>query len=614
MTERFDIKLPVLYGDVTVPIRLEQGITVFIGPNGSGKTQMLKALKFELLRQGKKVRYLSSNRIGTMEQYRSKTNQYNYNADNYNVGDLEMQRSRLEVETANGDFMSMDAERDLYVKVAARLSVLFNRQVYLRWDAGNLKVVFEKVGTNKEYSVVAEASGLINLISILAAIYETKVSYLLIDEPEVSLHPQLQSYLLCEIKSACERTGKTIVLSTHSVDMIDIASPKELCNLVFFEEGKCPSQIGEDEDILKNRKLGEFLLRLNQTYKAGFFARRILLLEGVSDLLLCKCLCAKLQINIGAAGAQVIPIDGKGQFPTVIKLFRLIGKEVCVLTDLDGFTDSFDVINLFDQLPLSVSIANEGGVAALSEVSRGIKNSLGELIKRHDGVISSHYSNHPYWIKEGQMDEDRAELVRRRAVVGTMFIKGKDGVASWPDGVEWKSLWVRIHSLFDKYAQVGCFILRKGAIESYYRHVENTEYDDKPSKAIEEASGISGERDEDVRSWYADIVRAIEHIAICEKIDESNAVRKELLSEIAVAINELQSKGESVTTMDLLSAIKNVKGSASPIFKYSIVNNEGRLGIEVSLKTTYLDVQGFPFVVYIDDNVNAVVSTSVKSA
>lgn len=36
---------------------------------------------------GDKVRYLSSNRIGNMEQYRSKTNQYSYTIDDYTLGD-----------------------------------------------------------------------------------------------------------------------------------------------------------------------------------------------------------------------------------------------------------------------------------------------------------------------------------------------------------------------------------------------------------------------------------------------------------------------------------------------------------------------------------------------
>ena len=613
MAEKFDIKVPVLYGDATVPIRLEQGITVFIGPNGSGKTQMLKALKAELLHQKKEVRYLSSNRIGTMEQYRSKTSQYDYNATNYNVGDLDLQRNRLKVETANGDFMSMDAERDLYIKVAARLSVLFNRQVYLQWDAGHLKVNFEKIGTGKEYSVVAEASGLINLISILAAVYEPKVSYLLIDEPEVSLHPQLQAYLLREIRNGCAETGKMVVLSTHSVDMIDLQSPNDLCRLAFFAEGRTPMQLAEDDAVFNNKKLREFVLRMNQVYKAGFFASRILLIEGVSDMLLCKGLSAKLGINIDAGGAQIIPVDGKGQFPIVTKLFRMIGKEVAILTDLDGFTDDEEVVNLFNCLDNATVVANESGAGSLSELSRGIKNKLQELIKKHDKEVAKHYSRHPYWIKEGRMDAARQELVKRRAVVSSLFGSGFD---AWPGYEEWKALTVRMSHLFEMLGRVGCFILKKGAIESYYRYSANTEYDDKPSKAIDEVSGIWGMECSDIRDCYKDIVVALDYVADSEKIDESEAVRNELLSELPVMISELQArkgKGSTSNINDLISAVKNVKGSLSRIFKYDQVAKGDKVGIKVSLVTNILTVEGFPFEVLVGDNVNDMVSRSVKA-
>ena len=54
----------------------------------------------------------------------------------------------------------------------------------------------------------------------MAALFDEVVEVLLIDEPEVSLHPQLQSYLLREMKSAAKRYNKTIIISTHSAEMI----------------------------------------------------------------------------------------------------------------------------------------------------------------------------------------------------------------------------------------------------------------------------------------------------------------------------------------------------------------------------------------------------------
>ena len=227
-----------IYGEQPVQITIYSGLTVFVGPNASGKTQTLKALRTSLKKVfgSEKVRYLSSNRIGTMETYRSRVGQYTYSPDDYIVGDRNNKKSRKEIEIAAGDFFAMDEKKDIYIKVAERLSVLFGRQIYLRWDAGKLKVYFEKTDSQEEYSVAVEASGLVNVISILAALFDKDVEVLLIDEPEVSLHPQLQSYLLREMKKAAREYKKTIIISTHSTEMISLSNISDMSNLVFFSD------------------------------------------------------------------------------------------------------------------------------------------------------------------------------------------------------------------------------------------------------------------------------------------------------------------------------------------------------------------------------------------
>ena len=115
-----NLKVEKVFGEQQVGITLYSGLTTFVGANASGKTQTLKVLRDHLKSTlgNNKVRYLSSNRIGLMEQFRSRINQYSYQADQYNVGDQGARQARHEIETVNGDFFTMDERKDVYIKVA----------------------------------------------------------------------------------------------------------------------------------------------------------------------------------------------------------------------------------------------------------------------------------------------------------------------------------------------------------------------------------------------------------------------------------------------------------------------------------------------------------------
>lgn len=155
-------------------------------------------------------------------------------------------------------------------------------------------------------------------------------------------------------------------------------------------------QIAPETPELNNRKLKDFLMRMSQVYKAGFFAKKVLLIEGASDLIICKFLSNKFNLNIDIAGSQIIPVDGKGQFPVITKLFRLIGKDVAILTDLDGFTDDNSVVDLFSQLPDAMKLANKYGSESISEMIRSIKSKISELILLHKENMRDVYKVHLY--------------------------------------------------------------------------------------------------------------------------------------------------------------------------------------------------------------------------
>ena len=597
-----------IYGEQPVQITIYSGLTVFVGPNASGKTQTLKALRTSLKKVfgSEKVRYLSSNRIGTMETYRSRVGQYTYSPDDYIVGDRNNKKSRKEIEIAAGDFFTMDEKKDIYIKVAERLSVLFGRQIYLRWDAGKLKVYFEKTDSQEEYSVAVEASGLVNVISILAALFDKDVEVLLIDEPEVSLHPQLQSYLLREMKKAAREYKKTIIISTHSTEMISLSNISDMSNLVFFSDKKLPVQVSPTAPELENRKLKDFVMRMGQIYKAGFFAKKILLIEGASDLIISKCLLQKLDLNIDVAGSQIVPVEGKGQFPVITKMFRLVNKEVCILTDLDGFTDDNKVTELFSTSPEADEIARSNSHRSMAEMIQNVRDEMTKLVDANQDRLAPIYESHPYW--SNRKPSDDATKAIRRAVIAQLLSSSQESLAQWPDADVWCSMQISLDNLLSSLEKIGCFVLRKGAIESYYQFAPSTTYDEKPTKAVEETSNLQDQSEAYIREKYGDIIRALEFVALTKKVDESFAVKKELLSELALVIGMLPRISD---TKELYAAIKQAKGNNDSLFTYDPINENGRLGVNVSIKSEIIDISGFPFRIFCGDNVNDVVERTI---
>ena len=604
-----DFKVGKIFGDQEVHITLYSGFTTFVGTNAAGKTQTLKALRDKLKSTigSEKVRYLSSNRIGTMEQYRSKTDQYSYSVDDFNIGNQKAKKVRQQIETAAGDFFTMDERKDVYIKVAERLSVLFDRQIFIRWDAGNMKVFFGKTDSEEEYSVIAEASGLVNVISILAALFDENIEVLLVDEPEVSLHPQLQSYLLREMKTAVKEYGKTIIISTHSAEMIELDKAEELSNYVFFKKNELPKQIAPNAEELKSKQLQDFILRMSTIYNEAFFAKKVLLIEGSSDMIMCRYLSNRLNLNLDVAGSQIVPVEGKGQFPVITKLFRLIGKEVCVLTDLDGFTDDNSIVNLFSNLPEATEIANKHGSGALQTIISDIKTKIESLISTNKVNMSAIYESHPYWInRDKDAEEDK---ILRRSIIAQLLTISEENLLTWPASTEWKSLKIRTNVLLDILEELGCFVLRKGAIESYYMFAPNTTYNGKPSAAALEVSGLQEKGNNETVAQYADLIRALEYASLDKNVDESFAVKKELLSELALVLGILK---EVTSEKEISAAIKQAKSNAQSLFEYRIIQENDRKGVEVSLKSQIIDVEGFPLKAFIEDNVNQIVDRHIR--
>ena len=158
---------------------------------------------------------------------------------------------------------------------------------------------------------------------------------------------------------------------------------------------------------------------------------------------------------------------------------------------------------------------------------------------------------------------------------------------------EWERLKDRITALFNIFEEVGLFILRKGAIESYYHN--NNAITEKVNDAVTESEYILSLSEEELGSTYQDIIKCLKYASNSESIDESIAIRDKLLDFFSTIYAHYKSGEENLDTL----------GRQSSIFSYQI-NEEGKL--ELSITSNVLDVTGFPIILNKNDDLLTVIN------
>jgi hypothetical protein len=542
--------------------------------------------------------------MGMLEQFRSdydgnRGGQPNYENATYG-GKHEASRRHL-METLTGDFQTLAERADILIKIQERLRKLFKRDLLIEWDAGNLKIAFSRLDADaKTYSSGREASGLMHLVGILAALYDDEVGALLLDEPEVSLHPQLQAFLLKEILSvaghpAVGKNRKIIIIATHSTEMVQIQTPEDLLSLVFcYDLMADPVQIPTDASELKSKKVQSLVARLGQEHKLSLFSKRPLLVEGPSDVIICSALANKLDMHLEAAGSQLLPVIGKGQMPTVTKLLRLLGKTPVALTDADGITDGLELANAFlNNNSVADEHASTLGFSSAHQMASAIFNDFCKLVDHRWNEIVGRAESHPYWINRNTDEEAQA---MRRSAFCTLFNTNVLELNKLNTDGAWASIRTRFTALLDLLERCGLFVLRKGSIESYYLTSDQFASVGKPSAAVSEIDGFSQHSQEEIEIAYSDVARCIRDASDAEVISEADALRDLLLSVVAPAHARFKS-GDHPPNLNNLA--RSILGDRSKIFGLIVEGDK----LVVSIESKILSVSGFPLALGKDDDV-----------
>ena len=212
----------------------------------------------------------------------------------------------------------------------------FQWAVELR-DSGNYYIKYTKDGI--AHSSEGIGDGIWSIFTICAALFDApEKSTIVIDEPELSLHPALQRRLMDLLMKYAK--AHQIIISTHSPYFIDwqaIINGAQFIRVV--KEGtnsKCYCISGECRRLFKN-----MLSDINNPHVLGlnaneifFLEDKVILVEGQEDVVLFKKFAKELGKNLngtffgwGVGGAQKMDI--------FLKLFSDLGY-LYVVAILDG--------------------------------------------------------------------------------------------------------------------------------------------------------------------------------------------------------------------------------------------------------------------------------------
>lgn len=182
---------------------------------------------------------------------------------------------------------------------------------------------------------------------------------ILLEEPEAHLHPQLQVLLLrhlAKVAGKGERNDVQVIASSHSpiltsqAPIDSVISVHETLNKV-----TAVSVCMLDYDPVLKKKLQRFL---DATRAELFFARRILMVEGIAEALLIPVLARIAGGDIKASAVTVLNADGIN-FNAFLPLFGKdrLGLPIAILTDGD----------------------DTGKTGATSATATGLKSMEGEI-------------------------------------------------------------------------------------------------------------------------------------------------------------------------------------------------------------------------------------------
>lgn len=264
---------------------------------------------------------------------------------------------------AIGRIPTVEAAKD---KIAERMMAMtgsgrFRQQTDLAFADPRFEKVVNalraRIGQFESLEMSENGLGFNNLLYmavLLAAIADAPddgvLRVLLVEEPEAHLHPQLQDLLMHFLED--QAGGPTqVVVTSHSPNFASSARVDRLVVIARAPGALVPVARAPRDFGLSQKQLDHLRRFLDVTKASLFFARAVILVEGVSEQLLVPAIAHRLGISLVENGVTVIDVGGVA-FPPFADLFGpdKLPYHLAVISDADGQPSGEDLVEAEEEL------------------------------------------------------------------------------------------------------------------------------------------------------------------------------------------------------------------------------------------------------------------------
>lgn len=157
---------------------------------------------------------------------------------------------------------------------------------------------------------------------------------ILLDEPEISLHPHAQRAVTANL---CLRTDRQALLATHSSNILERADPRMIVRL---QRGSTDVVATQPTGLTPADAAALSRYSTPETAEA-FFARKVILVEGLADRLALLTLARRQGRNLDAEQISVVALHGAGTIGSFLSLLGPNGLKLklCGVCDEDKESD-----------------------------------------------------------------------------------------------------------------------------------------------------------------------------------------------------------------------------------------------------------------------------------